>query len=85
MSKIELRGLNLKKRNYFLCSLTLTGMLLAGNLVPAVNATTVTINNQEVQASGNSLQEQLNQARTNLETAQTKVNAAQSQLNLIIN
>ena len=73
----------MKKRNYLLCSLTLTGMLVAGSLAPAVNATTVAVNQQATQTSGSSLQGQLDQAKANLQAAQTKVTTAQSQLNTI--
>ncbi len=55
-------------------------MLVAGSLVPTVNATTVVVNQQATQTSGSSLQGQLAQAKANLQAAQTKVSTAQSQL-----
>ena len=55
-------------------------MLAAGSLAPVVNATTVAVNQQVTQLSGNSLQGQLDQAQANLQAAQTKVSTAQSQL-----
>ena len=47
-------------------------MLVAGRLAPAVNATTVAVNQQATQLSGNSLQGQLDQAQANLQAAQNE-------------